>query len=511
MASAPVMAGGAAPTAHSGGIPWVLGLALACTACAPLPDHGPGLEAEPPGKADFGAPSQVTRAAVEELEARIGALRELSPRDRSRAITGLYAGLYQRDERLKWGYMAAFASAQVGRTLAMLDEMAWLFDSFIDPFEVSAAEVHQQLADSQIAVVEHLYPLQWALAEGGEVGVRRVFEHCAERPRRCFGPTSERFPWPTESFDADPRYRLLGERLADAASLDDAWEANLALLSYEQSTVAQATFYDELPPWFRNLRRLGPLLFYGEAVLDALFGWQLAVDSPVPGFEHEKLSLLGRIWDLETRWAWLTGVVVPRFRQLEALGEAGSALGLLTRGGLGAVRDRYQGPRAGAYELSWAALREWEPQRERTLSPALDVRFRHHARGVILVLRVAPGRDGGFVARYVERPAPAPDDDLASAPAGGAFMEVAVARDGVARFEHAGATRFIELAQVGSDFRRLAQGGEAELAALNRGGFSERTVRTEVAPCLAAVARCLAQPGAARCPPSACSWLSERN
>jgi hypothetical protein len=200
---------------------------------------------------------------------------------RNEAITAAYAEMYLRNPRIyKWAGMAALTSATVGRGMYIMRGLQQTrLGSVVGLFGGEVAETFQNLGIGNRAVFADIYWQHMAYEEGGLAEIERIFR-AGQLDRRALRG------W---------RQIDTGRRAADQELI---WAGNTALLHFEQKHVLQPQVYD------RN-----------RALWREVSAW---IPSPIPG-HHEIFADFapgGNIGDFTERWRWITGSMLPRWREL---------------------------------------------------------------------------------------------------------------------------------------------------------------------------------------------------
>jgi hypothetical protein len=200
---------------------------------------------------------------------------------RNEAITAAYAEMYLRDPQVyKWAGMAALTSATVGRGMYIMRGLRQTrLGSVVGLFGGEVAETFRNLGVGNGAVFTDIYWQHMAYEHGGLAEIEQIFR-AGQLDRRALRG------W--RQIDA-------GRRMGDQ---DLIWAGNTALLHFEQKHVLQQQVYDCNPALWREVS-----------------AW---IPSPIPG-HHEIFADFapdGNIGVFAERWRWITGSMLPRWREL---------------------------------------------------------------------------------------------------------------------------------------------------------------------------------------------------
>jgi hypothetical protein len=200
---------------------------------------------------------------------------------RNLRISAAYAELYLRHPDLyKWAGMAALTSATVGKAMYMMLAARYTGLGLLAGLLGRDAEtIFAQLVYGNWLVFDDIYWQHLAYEQGGLAALEAIHSASPLAPQLIEG-------W--RQVDA-------GRRESNTELI---WQGNTTLLQYEQEQVLQPGVYEQLKPLW-----------------SAVAGW---VPSPVPGHlemfgDHRRG---GNIGEFAQRWGWITGTMLPRYRQL---------------------------------------------------------------------------------------------------------------------------------------------------------------------------------------------------
>ncbi len=209
---------------------------------------------------------------------------KLSPMEvirRNEYITAAYAEMYLRQPQVfVWAGMAALTSAAVGRGMYMMHLLQLSrLGLLIGLFGREVATIVESLGTGNLAVFKDIYWQHMAYDHGGINELRRIFEAGRLHEEAWAG-------WQ----QIDEGKQTQNQELV--------WQGNARLLHFEQKEVLQDVVYQQ------------HLSLWGE-----VSGW---IDSPILGHYESIVDFIhdGNVGEFESRWRWIEGSMLPRWREL---------------------------------------------------------------------------------------------------------------------------------------------------------------------------------------------------